>query len=156
MCCTLTFVTFRVSRRRREMYIGHVHLCVCLSVCLSVCLFDAPRRIPKLLHGPGCNVGEGRGCLVHYWADLQSVHVFRCCDNIAQTRNVSELLSLYAIIVIVVNRLIIDGYDLHQLDTIQNTVDSLTAKFCIQWPCSMDCLQCSDTVGWALRRASGL
>jgi len=28
-------VTFRVSRRRREMYCGHPRLCVC--VCLSVC-----------------------------------------------------------------------------------------------------------------------
>jgi len=34
---------------------------------------------------------------VHYWADLQSVHGFRCYDNIARTRNVSECLySLYA------------------------------------------------------------
>jgi len=26
-------ITFRVSRRRREMYCGHARLCVCLSVC---------------------------------------------------------------------------------------------------------------------------
>ena len=26
-------------------------------MCLSV-----PRRIPTLLHGPGCNLGNGRGC----------------------------------------------------------------------------------------------
>jgi len=33
---------------------------------------------------------------VHYWANLQSVHGFRCYDNIARTRNVSECLySLY-------------------------------------------------------------
>jgi len=34
-------VTFRVSRRRREMYIGHAHLsvCVCLCVCLSLAAF---------------------------------------------------------------------------------------------------------------------
>ena len=32
-----------------EMYIGHGHLCVCLSI---------PRHIPTLLHGPGCNLGE--------------------------------------------------------------------------------------------------
>jgi len=29
------FVTSRVSRRRREMYIGHARLCVWVSVCLS-------------------------------------------------------------------------------------------------------------------------
>ena len=34
---------------------------------------------------------------MHHWADLQSVQGFRCHDNIARTRNVSECLySLYA------------------------------------------------------------
>jgi len=50
-------ITFGVSRRRREMYSGHAHLCVCLSVCLF--MFVTVRRcIPTLLHGPGCNFGE--------------------------------------------------------------------------------------------------
>ena len=39
-------ITFRMSRRRREMYIGHVRLCVCLSV---------RHPMPTLLHGLGCN-----------------------------------------------------------------------------------------------------
>jgi len=47
--------TFRVSRRRREMYSGHDCLCVYVYVCLCVSL---PRRMPTLLHGPGCNLGE--------------------------------------------------------------------------------------------------
>ena len=74
-------ITFRVSRRRCEMYFGHARLCVCVSVCLSVC-----GRMPTLLHGPGCNLGSGRGCplVVHYWADLQAVHGLRCYGN---TRN---------------------------------------------------------------------
>jgi len=42
-------VTFRLSGRLREMYIGHARLCVCLSV---------PRRIPTLLHGPRCSLEE--------------------------------------------------------------------------------------------------
>ena len=37
---TTGIVTFRVSRRRREMYCGRARLCVCLS-CLSVCLSAA-------------------------------------------------------------------------------------------------------------------
>jgi len=43
------------------------------------------RRIPTLLHGPGCNLGNGKGVplVVHYWADLQSVRWFRCYDNIS-------------------------------------------------------------------------
>jgi len=55
------------------MYIGHVRLSVCVCVCLSV-----PHRMPTMLHGPGCNLGNLRRCplVVHYWVDLQSVHGF--------------------------------------------------------------------------------
>jgi len=35
-----------------------------------------------LLHGPGCD-GRGYPLVVHYGADLQSVHGFRWYDNIA-------------------------------------------------------------------------
>ena len=31
----LYFITFRVSRRPREMYCGHARLCVCVCVCVS-------------------------------------------------------------------------------------------------------------------------
>jgi len=44
-----------MSRRRREMYCDHARLCVC--VCLSVCL-SVRGRMPTLLHGPGCNLGQ--------------------------------------------------------------------------------------------------
>ena len=43
------FITFRVRHSRGEMYVSHGRLCVCLSV---------PHRIPTLLHGPGCDLGE--------------------------------------------------------------------------------------------------
>ena len=46
-------VTFRVSRRRREMYCGHARLCVCMSVCRSAAACPC-----TLLHRPGCNLGE--------------------------------------------------------------------------------------------------
>ena len=85
------FITFRVSRRRREMYIGHDSRA---SVCLSV-----RGRLPTLPHVPGCNLGNGRGChlVVHYWVNLQSAHGLRWYDNKARTRNVSKCLySLYA------------------------------------------------------------
>ena len=63
---------------------GRARLCVC--VCLSVCL-SVRGRTPTLLHGPGCNLGRGRGCplVVHYWADLQSGHRLRCYVNITRT-----------------------------------------------------------------------
>jgi len=84
------FYYIRVSRRRREMYFGHARLCVCLSV---------RGRMPTLLHGPGCNLGSGRGCplIVQYWADLQSVHGLRCYGNITRTRNVSEYMLVLAL-----------------------------------------------------------
>ena len=45
-------ITFRLSRRRREMHCVHPRLRACLSVC---------GRMPTLLHGPGCNLGEWWG-----------------------------------------------------------------------------------------------
>ena len=89
-----TLITFRVRRSRRgEMYIGHgrLYVCVCLYVCLSVF-----RRIPTLLHGPGCTLRNGRGCplVVHYWADLQSVHGFRCYDITAPNAKYQRVLVL--------------------------------------------------------------
>ena len=56
----LLFITFRASRRRREMYIGHARLSHCVSAYVCVCL-SVPRRIPTLLYGVGCNSGNGRG-----------------------------------------------------------------------------------------------
>jgi len=55
-------------------------LVTAVSVCVSV-----PRRVPTLLHGPGCNLGNDRGCplVVHCQEYLQSVDGFRCYDNIA-------------------------------------------------------------------------
>jgi len=57
---------------------------VLVSVCVSVCLSAA-----ACLHyctNPDVTWGSSRGCplVVHYWADLQSVHGLRCYGN---TRN---------------------------------------------------------------------
>ena len=62
-------------------------VCVCLSV---------RRRIPALLHGPGCKLGNGRGCplVVRYRADLQSGHRYRCYDNIAPNAKCQRVLVL--------------------------------------------------------------
>ena len=72
-------ITFCVSRRRHKMYCGHARLCV--SVCLS-----ATAR-PQYCTDRDVTWGSGRRCplVVHYWADLQSVHGLRCYGNIMQT-----------------------------------------------------------------------
>ena len=56
------------------MYIGHGRLCVCLS------LF----AFPHYYTDPDVTWQNGRVCpvVVHYWVDLESVHGFRCYDNI--------------------------------------------------------------------------
>jgi len=62
-----------------------VRVCVCVCVCLSVCLTAAVR--PHYCTDPDVTWGRGRGCplVVHYWADLQSVHGLRCYGNITRT-----------------------------------------------------------------------
>ena len=67
------------------------HIIVCLSVCLSLAAF---RNFTHCCTDPDVTWGNGTGCplVVPYWADLQSVHGFRFCDNIPRTRNVSECL----------------------------------------------------------------
>jgi len=57
------------------MYIGQTRLCDCLSLA----------AFPHYFTDPDVTWGNGRGCslVVYYWVDLQSVHGFRCYDNIA-------------------------------------------------------------------------
>jgi len=64
---------------------------VCLFVCLSV-----PFCTPILLHGPDVSWGNGRGCpvVVHYWADLQLMHRFHCCNNVAPNMECHRVLVL--------------------------------------------------------------
>jgi len=68
------------------MYSGHG----CLSVCLSLAAF------PHYCTDPDVTSGNDRGCpvVVHYWADLQSVHRFRCYDNIALNAKCQRVLVL--------------------------------------------------------------
>ena len=59
---------------------------------MSVCLSLAAR--PNYCTDPDVTWGNGRSCplVVHYWADLQLVHGFRCHDNI----HVRKLIALYS------------------------------------------------------------
>jgi len=69
--CTLTQTSHhyisRESKTTRNVLWSRVS--VCLSVCVCV-----RGRMPTLLHGPGCNLGRGRGCplVVHYFIPTYS------------------------------------------------------------------------------------
>ena len=84
-------ITFRTRcSRGGEMYIGHGRLCVRLCVIVSVCLCLA--EFPHYCTDPGVTrgmVGVPSSCAL--WADLQSVHGFRCYDKI----HVCKLMALF-------------------------------------------------------------
>ena len=52
-------------------------LVTAICVCLSLAAF------PHYCTDPCVTWGNGRPLVVHYWVDLQSVHEFRCYENIA-------------------------------------------------------------------------
>jgi len=63
---------------------------VCLFVCLSLSAF------PHYCMDPDVSWGNGRGChlVVQYWADLESLHGFRCYDNIVPNAKCQQVLVL--------------------------------------------------------------
>jgi len=84
--------TVRVRRRcDLSNYFDHLLQFACVvddakcivvtRVCVSVCLSAA--ACPHYCTDPAVTWGSGRGCplVVHYWADLQSVHGLRCYGN---------------------------------------------------------------------------
>jgi len=96
-------ITFRVSRRRREMYCGHARLCVC------------PRPHAHYCTDPDVTWGSGRGCplVVHYWTDLQLVHGLRCCGNITRTWNVREYMLVLALCLVIISILDIWNFSVY-------------------------------------------
>jgi len=80
---------------------------VCVSVCVSLCLSLA--AFPHCCTDPDVSWGNGRGCplVVHCWADLQSVHEFHCCDNIALNAKCQRVLvlALYLVIALLLLRI---------------------------------------------------
>ena len=91
-------ITFRVSRRRREMYCGHPRLAVCVWLC--VCLSTVVR--PHYSTDPDVTWGSGCPLVVHYWADSQSGHGLRWYGNITRTRNVSEYTLVLVLCLVVI------------------------------------------------------
>ena len=57
----------------------------------------------------------GDALVVHYWADLQSVHGLRCYGNITRTRNVSEYMLVLALCLVLLLIIIVIHFRLiHQ------------------------------------------
>ena len=73
------FITFCMRHSPGEMYIGNS--CLCLAA------------FPQYCTDPDVTWGNGRGCplVVHYSADLQSVHGVCCYDN----THLCKLIALY-------------------------------------------------------------
>jgi len=94
----MVIITFRVSRRQCEMYIGQSHASACLSVCLSCSAF------PHYCMDPDVTWKNGRGypLVVQYWADLQSVHGFRCYGNIMPKVKCHRVLVLALCLVMII------------------------------------------------------
>jgi len=100
-----TYYISRTSWTTRNVLWSRASVCVCvcmclcvwLSVCLCVCLSLCPRPHAYTI-ARTVTWGSGRGCplVVHYSADLQSVHGLRCCGNVTRTRNVSEYMLVLA------------------------------------------------------------
>jgi len=72
------------------MYSGHGRLCVCLCACLSLAALQHHCTDPDVTW----ENGRGFPLVVHYWADLQLVHGFRCYDNIAPNAKCQQVLVL--------------------------------------------------------------
>jgi len=70
------------------MYIVHDRLCVCLSLATFLHYCMDPDVTWGVVPGTWCPL------VVHYWADLQSVHEFRCYDNIAPNEKCQRVLVL--------------------------------------------------------------
>jgi len=66
------------------------------AVCASVCVCLSLATFPHYCVDPDVTRGNGRGCpvVVHYKADLQSVHGFRCYDNTALNATCQRVLVL--------------------------------------------------------------
>jgi len=86
------------------MYSSHGRLRVCLSLA----------AFTHYCTDPDVTWGNGRGChlVVHHcWADLHSVHGFRCYDNIAPNAKCHRVLVLNLFLVEYVIEIVIDFSD---------------------------------------------
>jgi len=69
---------------------------VVTAVCVSVCVCLSLAAFPHYCTDPDVTWGNGRGwpVVVHYCADLQSVHGFRCYENIVSNAKCQQVLVL--------------------------------------------------------------
>jgi len=81
------------------VYIGHGRLCVRLFLAAFSHYCTDP-DVYKL--------GEWYGCpiVVHYWADLQLAHEFRCYDNIAPKARCQRVLVLGLCLVLFIDKVL--------------------------------------------------
>ena len=78
--------------------------------------------------------------VVHCWMDLQSVHGFRCCDNIVLNAKCQRVLVLALCVVSICLRTVP-----FQLETVQGLVGRLETTSCLNG--GTVCQSCDDDVG---------
>ena len=85
-------------------YCFFVTFCTSRILVMHVCVSVFPLPHSHTTARTQTTWGNGRDCplLVHYWADLQSVHRFRCYDNIAPNTKCHWVLVLALCLVLIV------------------------------------------------------
>ena len=121
----ILIITFRVRRIRREMYSSYGRLCVCLCVCLSLAAFQ------DYCTDPNVAWENGKGCplVVHCWADLQSVHAFRCYENIVLNAKCQRVLVVALCLVTIAITVPVCG-SVCRIAYIKNHTSKLREIFC--------------------------
>jgi len=78
-----------------------------IAICLSLVAF------PHYCTDLDVSWGNGKGChlVVHYWADLQSVHGFRCYDNIAPNVKCQRVL-VFTLCLVIINIVFLQDTDI--------------------------------------------
>ena len=73
--CLINYIS-RESKTTRNVMWSRTSVCLSAAACPHYCT------------DPDVTWGNGRGCplVLHYWADLQSVHGMRCYGNIMELR----------------------------------------------------------------------
>jgi len=104
-------------------------MAVCVSVCLSLAAF------PHCCTDPDVTWGNGGRCplVVHCWANLQSVHGFRCYGSIAPNAECQRVLVLALCLIVICTR----DYYTSPPGRVRSVAVSVSVDLCTSVPTSV-------------------